>query len=144
MRGRHRQAAVRKGAAGRCNRGRRGRQRPARADIQARVVDLLRFVQLEGLGVRFPAQLSGGQRQSVAIGRAIAFGTKLVIMDEPTAALSDHECAELFRAIRQLCQRGVTVVYTTHKMDEVFHMGIADRFINWVFEPAFPTRDDQL
>jgi ABC-type sugar transport system ATPase subunit len=69
--------------------------------------------------------LSGGQRQSVAIGRAIAFGTKLVIMDEPTAALGAVEVAKVLQLVRSLKDGGVTVIVVSHNLQHVFSM--ADR-----------------
>jgi len=69
--------------------------------------------------------LTVAQTQVVEIAKALGRRADVILMDEPTAALSDHECTALFKAIRQLCQRGVAVVYTTHKMDEVFQL--ADR-----------------
>jgi inositol transport system ATP-binding protein len=61
----------------------------------------------------------------VEVAKALGREADVVLMDEPTAALSDHEVAALFRAIARLKARGVAVVYTTHKMDEVFRL--ADR-----------------
>lgn len=69
--------------------------------------------------------LSGGQRQSVAIGRAIAFGTKLVIMDEPTAALGAVEVAKVLGLVRSLKDRGITVIVVSHNLQHVF--SVADR-----------------
>ena len=70
-------------------------------------------------------RLSVAQVQVVEIAKALARQADVILMDEPTAALSDHEVAALFRAIDGLRRRGVAVVYTTHKMDEVFRL--ADR-----------------
>jgi inositol transport system ATP-binding protein len=70
-------------------------------------------------------RLSVAQMQVVEIAKALARQADVILMDEPTAALSDHEVAALFKAIDALRQRGVAVVYTTHKMDEVFRL--ADR-----------------
>ena len=70
-------------------------------------------------------QLTVAQTQVVEIAKALGREADVVLMDEPTAALSDHEVAALFRAIARLKSRGVAVVYTTHKMDEVFRL--ADR-----------------
>ena len=70
-------------------------------------------------------RLSVAQMQVVEIAKALARKADLILMDEPTAALSDHEVAALFKAIASLRARGVAVVYTTHKMDEVFRL--ADR-----------------
>jgi ABC-type sugar transport system ATPase subunit len=70
-------------------------------------------------------RLSVAQMQVVEIAKALARKADLILMDEPTAALSEHEVAALFKAIASLRARGVAVVYTTHKMDEVFRL--ADR-----------------
>jgi ABC-type sugar transport system ATPase subunit len=69
--------------------------------------------------------LSGGQRQCVAIGRAIAFGRKLGIMDEPTAALGAVEAAKVLGLVRTLKDRGITVIVVSHALQPVFSM--ADR-----------------
>nr|WP_297424948.1 ATP-binding cassette domain-containing protein [uncultured Actinotalea sp.] len=87
--------------------------------------------QLDALGVRVPdvrqpvESLSGGQRQSVAVARAAAFGTKLVIMDEPTAALGVRESGMVLDLIRRISARGLPVVLISHNMPHVFD--IADR-----------------
>lgn len=87
--------------------------------------------QLDSLGVRIPdvrqpvESLSGGQRQSVAVARAAAFGTKLVIMDEPTAALGVRESGMVLDLIRRISARGLPVVLISHNMPHVFD--IADR-----------------
>ena len=69
--------------------------------------------------------LTVAQTQVVEIAKALGRNADVILMDEPTAALSDHEVASLFRAIARLKARGVAIVYTTHKMDEVFRL--ADR-----------------
>ena len=68
--------------------------------------------------------LSVAKMQAVEIAKALGQEARIVIMDEPTSALSDREAESLFAAIRVLKQRGVAIVYITHKMDEVF--AIAD------------------
>ena len=74
---------------------------------------------------RLMRTLTVAQTQVVEIAKALGRQADVILMDEPTAALSDHEVAALFRAIARLKARGVAVVYTTHKMDEVFKL--ADR-----------------
>jgi inositol transport system ATP-binding protein len=64
--------------------------------------------------------LSVAQMQLVEIARAVSYNASLVIMDEPTSALTEREVKHLFRIIRSLKERGVSVIYITHKMDEVF------------------------
>ncbi|UOQ55937.1 sugar ABC transporter ATP-binding protein [Leucobacter allii] len=76
-----------------------------------------------------PARAAGtlrlGERQLLEIARATAGDMRAVILDEPTAALSDAEARVLFAVIAQLTARGVAVIYITHRLDEVF--AIADR-----------------
>jgi fructose transport system ATP-binding protein len=69
--------------------------------------------------------LSGGQRQAVAVARAAAFGSKVVILDEPTAALGVRESAQVAALIRQLRDNGMPVVLISHDMPLVFDL--ADR-----------------
>ena len=71
------------------------------------------------------AHLEAGQRQLVAIARALSLDARLIIMDEPTTSLSAPEAARLERLIERLCARGVAIVYISHKLDEVERL--ADR-----------------
>jgi simple sugar transport system ATP-binding protein len=66
--------------------------------------------------------LSGGQRQCVAIGRATHWATRIVLMDEPTAALGVQESGQVEEVIRSLQQRGLTVVLVSHNLDQVFRL----------------------
>ena len=69
--------------------------------------------------------LSGGQRQAVAVARAAAFGSKMVILDEPTAALGVRESGQVLALIKRLRSRGLPVVLISHNMPQVFD--VADR-----------------
>jgi simple sugar transport system ATP-binding protein len=69
--------------------------------------------------------LSGGQRQAIAVARAAAWGTRIVIMDEPTAALGVRESGMVRELIRDLRNHGVAVIVISHDFHEVF--GVADR-----------------
>ena len=69
--------------------------------------------------------MSGGQRQAVAVARAVAFSSKLVILDEPTAALGLRESARVLDLVRRLKDDGVAVILISHSMDHV--MAVADR-----------------
>jgi ABC-type sugar transport system ATPase subunit len=71
------------------------------------------------------ASLSGGQRQSVAIAKAVLWNSKLVIMDEPTAALGVAQTAMVLNLVRRLAHRGLAVLIVSHNMNDVFE--VADR-----------------
>jgi ribose transport system ATP-binding protein len=66
------------------------------------------------------AELRVGEQQLVEIAKALSLDTRILIMDEPTSALSSAECETLFNVVRQLARAGVAVVYTSHRIDEVF------------------------
>ena len=66
-------------------------------------------------------ELSGGQRQAVAIARATAFDAKVVIMDEPTAALAIKEVGKVLDLIKSLKDHGVAVIVISHRMDDIFY-----------------------
>lgn len=69
--------------------------------------------------------LSTAQKQLVEIGKALSHNVKVIVMDEPTSALTNKEIASLFRIIKDLRAKGVAILYISHKMDEIF--SIADR-----------------
>ena len=97
-----------------------------RADIARRVAEMLALTQLEGLDNRRPDQLSGGQRQRVALARSLALRPRLLLLDEPMAALDrklrESTQAELLELQRKL---GTTFIIVTHDQDEA--MTVADR-----------------
>ena len=71
--------------------------------------------------------MSGGQRQAVAIARTMLSQAKIVLMDEPTAAISVRQVAEVLNLIRHLRDQGIAVVLISHRMPDVFD--VADRVI---------------
>jgi D-xylose transport system ATP-binding protein len=78
--------------------------------------------------VRTPvAGLSGGQRQSVAISRAVMWNSKIVILDEPTAALGVAQTAQVLALVKRLREQGLGVVLISHNIQEIFE--VADRII---------------
>ena len=101
-------------------------ERPPRAELSARVEELLALVKLEGYGGRRPGQLSGGQRQRVALARALAIRPRLLLLDEPFGALDAQVRADLRRWLREVHGRtGVTTVLVTHDQEEALET--ADR-----------------
>jgi len=103
------------------------RKRP-KAEVRARVHELLELVQLEGLGKRYPAQLSGGQRQRMALARALAVEPQVLLLDEPFGALDARVRQELRDWLRRLHDEvHVTTVFVTHDQEEA--MQIADEIV---------------
>ncbi len=88
---------------------------------------------LQQLGIHVPSprapieQLSGGQRQAVAVGRAVAWGRKIVLLDEPAAALGVKESRHVLDLTVQLKERGVAVLFISHNMQHVVE--VCDRAI---------------
>ena len=93
-----------------------------RADISTLVDNLANLDDSIRLTDRV-GDLSVAQRQMIEIARAISTNCKLLIMDEPTAALSEEEANRMFAVIRKLVDQGITVVYISHKLSEVFQIG---------------------
>jgi ABC-type sugar transport system ATPase subunit len=73
------------------------------------------------------SRLSGGQRQSVAVAKAASFGKKIVILDEPTAALGVEEAHHVLEIVRELKNKGASVIIITHNMEHAF--SVADAFL---------------
>jgi ABC-type sugar transport system ATPase subunit len=95
-------------------------------EMSARTSELLERLQITLSDFAAPvARMSGGQRQAVAVARAVAFSSKVVILDEPTAALGLRESARVLDLVRRLKSDGVAVLLISHSMDHV--MAVADR-----------------
>jgi sulfate transport system ATP-binding protein len=110
--------------------GLRVRKRP-RAEIRARVDELLHLVQLEGFGDRYPAQLSGGQRQRMGLARALAPEPQVLLLDEPFGALDARVRAELREWLRRLHDVvHVTTVFVTHDQEEAMEISDTIAVIN--------------
>ncbi|MGO2335384.1 sugar ABC transporter ATP-binding protein [Providencia sp.] len=87
---------------------------------------VLDYLQLSISPTTQVARLSVAQQQMIEIARALTLNAKLIVMDEPSAALSDIEVESLHRVVRELKNRGVSVIYVTHRLHEVFQ--ICDKF----------------
>jgi simple sugar transport system ATP-binding protein len=83
-------------------------------------LDKLR-INVKSVGQRVE-ELSGGQRQAVAIARATAFDAKVVIMDEPTAALAVREVRKVLDLIKDLRRHGISVILISHRLDDIFYV----------------------
>ncbi|WAJ28429.1 ABC transporter ATP-binding protein [Antarcticirhabdus aurantiaca] len=112
-------------------------RRKGRAEIDAKVRDMLRLVRLEGFEDRKPADMSGGQQQRVALARALAYDPPVLLMDEPLSALDKKLREEIQVEIRRIHQETeVTILYVTHDQEEalrlsdriaVFSKGVIDQ-----------------
>jgi sulfate/thiosulfate transport system ATP-binding protein len=102
--------------------------RRPKAEIRARVEELLELVQLPGLAERYPSQLSGGQRQRMALARSLAVQPSVLLLDEPFGALDARVRKELRAWLRHLHDEvHVTTVFVTHDQEEA--MEVADRIV---------------
>jgi sulfate/thiosulfate transport system ATP-binding protein len=102
--------------------------RRPKAEIKARVSELLELVQLPGLADRYPSQLSGGQRQRMALARSLAVQPSVLLLDEPFGALDARVRKELRAWLRHLHDEvHVTTVFVTHDQEEA--MEVADRIV---------------
>ena len=99
-----------------------------RRTIARRVDEVLGTVGLDALGARYPAEISGGQKQRVALARAIVCEPKLILLDEPLAALDVALRAQMRRFLKDLQRRlGIAFVFVTHDQEEAITM--SDRII---------------
>lgn len=96
-------------------------------EMHARTQELLRRLKLDVSPDTKIYQLKVGQQQVVEIAKALLFESEVIIMDEPTSAISDHEVEVLFDIIHDLRKAVKAIVYISHKLDELFE--IADRYI---------------
>jgi D-xylose transport system ATP-binding protein len=106
-----------------------GRELGAKAKLDDNTMEQRARETLDGLSVRTlksvrtkVASLSGGQRQTVAIARAVLWNSKVVILDEPTAALGVAQTEQVLRLVRRLADRGLGVVLISHNLNDVFQV----------------------
>ena len=98
------------------------------AQMEKASVGVLKILNIRIQSVRTAvAALSGGQRQSIAVGRAVLWGSKLVLLDEPTAALGVAQQREVLDLIRRLREQGLGVVVISHNLQQIFN--VADRLV---------------
>lgn len=103
-------------------------QKKTKKEIKERVDELIDLIGLKGLEKRYPHQLSGGQRQRVAFARALAPNPKLLLLDEPFAAIDAKVRKELRTWLREVIDKlGITSIFVTHDQDEAVE--VADEII---------------
>ncbi|WP_084957802.1 ATP-binding cassette domain-containing protein [Thermoactinospora rubra] len=109
-----------------------GRERKSGLVLDEATMEEMAAKTLAGLSVRtvkslrqHVSSLSGGQRQTVAIAKAVLWNSKVVILDEPTAALGVAQTAQVLELVRQLADKGLAVVLISHNMNDVF--AVSDR-----------------
>jgi simple sugar transport system ATP-binding protein len=94
-----------------------------RTEMHAQARHVLGDLKVKIPSTRLPiANLSGGQRQSVAIARAVSFDPQVLIMDEPTAALAVAEVESVLALIRRVAETGVGVILITHRLQDLFRV----------------------
>ncbi len=87
-----------------------------RKEAYERSMELLETVGLAGKAMSYPSELSGGQQQRIAIARTIAMDPEIILFDEPTSALDPTMVSEVLSVIRNLAQKGMTMLIVTHEM----------------------------
>ena len=103
-------------------------QKVSKDEIKKRVLELIELVGLKGMEKRYPNQLSGGQRQRVAFARALAPNPKLLLLDEPFAAIDAKVRQELRSWLKNTIEKlGITSIFVTHDQDEAIE--VADEII---------------
>jgi len=96
----------------------------SKAERREAVADALRSVGLTDAAEAYPWQLSGGMQQRVAIARALAYQPRVLLMDEPFAAVDAQTRADLEDLVRRLWrERGITILFVTHDIDEAVYLG---------------------
>ena len=87
-----------------------------KAEADKNALAILERIGLSGKGNMYPSQLSGGMKQRVAIGRALAMDPEVILFDEPTSALDPEMVGEVLEVMKELAQSGITMICVTHEM----------------------------
>jgi simple sugar transport system ATP-binding protein len=91
--------------------------------MESRAVEILRKLKID---IKDPRKrvdrLSGGQQQAVAIGKAVSFDPKMLVLDEPTANLALKEIGKVLDIAMQLKEHGISAIFISHRLDDVFHV----------------------
>jgi len=101
-----------------------------KAQAEARARELLKQIGLEDKENSYPSTLSGGQKQRIAIIRALAMNPKVMLFDEPTSALDPEMVGEVLELIKQVADKGMTMVIVTHEMGFAREVGTRVLFMD--------------
>lgn len=101
-----------------------------KAQAEARARELLKLIGLEDKENSYPSTLSGGQKQRIAIIRALAMNPKVMLFDEPTSALDPEMVGEVLELIKQVADKGMTMVIVTHEMGFAREVGTRVLFMD--------------
>ncbi len=94
-----------------------------RGRMERRSVEILGKLKIDIQEPRKPVgKLSGGQQQAVAISKAVSFGPKMLVLDEPTANLALKEIGKVLDIVMQLKEHGIPAIFISHRLDDVFHV----------------------
>jgi len=99
----------------------------SKKEAEERAREALRAVRMEEWADHYPAQLSGGQQQRVGIARALAMDPEIIILDEPTSSLDPELTGEVIDTLRELADKGTTMLAISHEMQ--FNREVADEMI---------------
>lgn len=102
-------------------------QKLGKAEAESRGMEYLKTVHLEHKKDSYPANLSGGQQQRISIARTLCMEPELILFDEPTSALDPEMVGEVLEVMKELAQKGQTMIVVTHEMG--FAREVADRVI---------------
>ncbi len=92
--------------------------------------ELLRKVRLSESARQYPSTMSGGQKQRLAIARALAMNPEILVFDEPTSSLDPELAHEVFRTIKDLATEGQTMLIVTHQINAVSHFATRVAFLD--------------
>lgn len=92
--------------------------------------ELLRKVRLSEAARQYPSTMSGGQKQRLAIARALAMNPEILVFDEPTSSLDPELAHEVFRTIKDLATEGQTMLIVTHQINAVSHFATRVAFLD--------------
>ncbi len=96
--------------------------------MEDKTKEILKTLGIEMPNIRENVQfLSGGQRQTIPVARSVAFGKKIILLDEPTSALAVSEVEHIIGLIRKLKEKGLSLIIITHNLEHAF--AVADRFV---------------